>query len=1001
MFTWTHSCTARLSAGVRRRLHALHARPWHHLTSLGVLAVVALAWRAYADVPAERPVPVPEVAAQCAACHEDQVDSWVKTVHRRTAGASHLAADRQGCGGCHSGTAAHLEDPSAHPPYMKDMSGDQASAICLSCHQGGQQMLWHTGSHAKLQKGCLTCHDPHNGEGRTMLARPESELCNQCHPQQVAEGRLPSHHPIAEGKMTCTDCHNVHGDQRNLLPAESNSEMCYRCHAEKAGPFMGEHPPVTEDCTVCHKPHGSQNDRLLRVDEPMLCLQCHAGHHDAHRSPLVAAAGGAAGQAEGIRGVEALYNRCTSCHSRIHGTDLPSGTNYPTFMPGSPPAADLPLGTARGVNSGPFWGASALTALALSGGDTGWGFSDLELGSIDPSGNPTYVREYDGKNYEFPRVKLGLDQYAAKSDFHLRVLDPAAGDETAEAYFGGPTVSANIKYSALTHREPRFNDVGDVNSPVNIGGQRGAPQPVSFSDLTNGKDDFAIERKVTDIKLAARCPKLRSVKWLASYWRESETGDQQFLFLDRCGACHKVQTTEPINRVTTLATGGAEVGLGKGAVRYLHTEGQFENRVPQGYYNFAGLSSVYNGTAPLFSVSDTRTRIDEVTATAAPSDALALNGQWRKRERANLYNGTTLNIDSTGGGASWRLTPDLRLVASFYSSDFDNGAQALNDESLSRKRDTTRAELRYGGLPWTTLSAGFKREDVDRTTVHEAVPANSKTDTWSASARTNLPSGLSVNVRYRKATTDLGPNFDPASPPDIAYPSRWIAPPTDDKMLSAVATYSLTPELMGSLMYSKLDRSFTVSEPLLGVLRDSGDESKTTGGELFYTAGRRTKLTGGYYQQQGDVTSDVTYGVDDFTLLPPEGPGTEEGIVFPLIDSLATFSYDAKLWRLNASHWLTPRLRLFGRYDRTRSDGRIIANNLGDYIDQDPDLDGLALTLNPFGITVRDQWIGVGYLVDPYTELALSFQKREWENGNDATQDGSYDLWRLGVRKQF
>jgi predicted CXXCH cytochrome family protein len=41
---------------------------------------------------------------------------------------------------------------------------------------------------------------------------------------------------------------------------------------------------------------------------PFLCLQCHAGH-----------------TASTISGVKQLFtNRCTDCHSQIHGTDIPS-----------------------------------------------------------------------------------------------------------------------------------------------------------------------------------------------------------------------------------------------------------------------------------------------------------------------------------------------------------------------------------------------------------------------------------------------------------------------------------------------------------------------------------------------------------------------------------------------------------------------------------------------------------------------------------------------------
>ena len=109
--------------------------------------------------------------------------------------------------------------------------------------------------------------------------------------------------------------------------------MCFKCHGEKQGPFQAEHPPVTEDCTICHRPHGSPVDNLLIQDQPVLCLQCHPGHSDGHRTPIVSVSPGSPETVEAING---FYGRCTSCHSRIHGNDLMSGTGNPTFMPGSP-----------------------------------------------------------------------------------------------------------------------------------------------------------------------------------------------------------------------------------------------------------------------------------------------------------------------------------------------------------------------------------------------------------------------------------------------------------------------------------------------------------------------------------------------------------------------------------------------------------------------------------------------------------------------------------------
>ena len=54
---------------------------------------------------------------------------------------------------------------------------------------------------------------------------------------------MPSHHPIAEGKLDCQDCHNIHGGSTSFVQDFSKNELCYSCHAEKEGPFVYEHSP--------------------------------------------------------------------------------------------------------------------------------------------------------------------------------------------------------------------------------------------------------------------------------------------------------------------------------------------------------------------------------------------------------------------------------------------------------------------------------------------------------------------------------------------------------------------------------------------------------------------------------------------------------------------------------------------------------------------------------------------------------------------------------------
>jgi DmsE family decaheme c-type cytochrome len=160
------------------------------------------------------------------------------------------------------------------------------------------------------------------------MAVNDPDTCYKCHPQMVGQTQLPSHHPIFEGKMFCSDCHDAHGQALRLLKEPTVNLVCYRCHMEVQGPFVYEHPPVTQDCTICHEPHGTVENNLLRQPTTFLCMRCHSGHrtgptfHDASLLPDI-------GKSRTLQ--KAFFTDCTQCHSQIHGSDVPSPNSPYTF----------------------------------------------------------------------------------------------------------------------------------------------------------------------------------------------------------------------------------------------------------------------------------------------------------------------------------------------------------------------------------------------------------------------------------------------------------------------------------------------------------------------------------------------------------------------------------------------------------------------------------------------------------------------------------------------
>jgi DmsE family decaheme c-type cytochrome len=125
--------------------------------------------------------------------------------------------------------------------------------------------------------------------------------------------------------MSCASCHNPHGSLApNLLIKASLNETCYICHQEKRGPMLWEHAPVREDCSICHDSHGSNHLSMLKLKPPYLCQTCHSNVF--HPSTLFDATElpGGAGTAQR----DILGKACLNCHSRIHGSNHPSGTRF-------------------------------------------------------------------------------------------------------------------------------------------------------------------------------------------------------------------------------------------------------------------------------------------------------------------------------------------------------------------------------------------------------------------------------------------------------------------------------------------------------------------------------------------------------------------------------------------------------------------------------------------------------------------------------------------------
>ena len=311
--------------------------------ALGLCGLVGTAWAAGLDAAA---------SAACVECHDSEdLPDWSRSAHAVT-----TDPRTPTCVTCHGPSPGHVKkvpgQGQAKPDRMFTKGSPtpvaERNAACLTCHQkDARRTLWAGSRHETADLACSSCHRIHTNRDRALVKTLQPDLCVTCHKEQRIQMARPSHHPVPEGIMTCSDCHNVHGSAGpKLVKRDSVNDTCFTCHAEKRGPFVHSHEPVTEDCAICHNPHGSNVAAMLKSRPPMLCQECHTPHV----AGGVGAVGGQpgvfppaapgqsspaiTGNSSGKNVVNIWQGRsCMNCHTQVHGSNNPSATNpTPRFL---------------------------------------------------------------------------------------------------------------------------------------------------------------------------------------------------------------------------------------------------------------------------------------------------------------------------------------------------------------------------------------------------------------------------------------------------------------------------------------------------------------------------------------------------------------------------------------------------------------------------------------------------------------------------------------------
>lgn len=278
------------------------------------------------DAPASEPVlastqPQRELK-QCIECHESYF-AIADSKHFVQGDARTPKGSGKECESCHGDTSEHNRKPRAKGlvpiTYGKKSPVGPQVEQCMSCHQGNSRIHFQGSAHERSKLSCASCHKAHAARDPVLVPETQPSVCFECHKERRAEMLKISTHAIKNGFFSCSNCHQPHGSgARASLQKDTVNQTCFQCHADKRGPFLWEHRSAQNDCTNCHNPHGTNNAPMLKVKMPYLCQQCHSTGHSrtiydgSKLTPPTTPA-------------QLLGRSCANCHSKVHGSNHPSG----------------------------------------------------------------------------------------------------------------------------------------------------------------------------------------------------------------------------------------------------------------------------------------------------------------------------------------------------------------------------------------------------------------------------------------------------------------------------------------------------------------------------------------------------------------------------------------------------------------------------------------------------------------------------------------------------
>jgi hypothetical protein len=631
---------------------------------------------------------------------------------------------------------------------------------------------------------------------------------------------------------------------------------------------------------------------------------------------------------------------------------------------------------------------------------------------LDPDGNQSSVREYDGREYDVVDIsEFLLSGLTDDALYHILLRDPISGDADAEVLVDKSYwLSFEAIFSSLTHRFADDRNALVVNGIPTFQNRvpwaPGDPVPVLSSDVLDvlSTDRHMMERNVTTIGAGFTPAWMGTLRLTGSFWREDETGHQILAFRSE-SMSRKTLLTVPIDRQTTETEVGFDGGGGKMAYAYRHGRREYSSAAPPDLSVYIPVEDdITDRMVPANNHTDT----DEAVARLEVASNAWLTASWTDRQRRNETSGGHWDVTTASASFAMRPSRDLHITARWRDTDQDTNlvSRVPGDGSHVISRDIKVASLdaSYYGIPRTVLRAWAKRRDVDRSdqgigvVTEGEVAASSRTDTWGLGLTHRPMRGATLKLDWRNERVDdpafayipgvVGEDNPPRPDEQTLLPygggmpkegddirARFTFAPTSYYTL--YADYNRLKEDRDQVNYHSKDKQWLVGG--WAALSDRwsvhAEASRMEGdrGENWVIIGR-TDDNGTPEDPTDDIPADLPW------------PAPEHVI----------YDYESRVYSGGVTFAASPTVRLFSNLYRTSAEGTLRPLGWSEFIAPDV-INGVS----PVNLNIRKYSVGVGWDVDPVTTLIVEAGRERWHDFIDSTQSGRAEFVTVSLRKQM